>query len=137
MRIALHAFFLILFNALQSTWLTGIEIFNVVPNLALVYIIVISCFCKKVEGSVVGFVFGLILDLLTGRIWGLCALLGMIMGFCVSHFCESMFGQKNIFLTLILVLIGSWIFEFIYYIICFISVENISLKYALIRVVLQ
>ena len=136
MRIALHAFFLILFTALQSTWLNGIEILNVTPNLTLIYIIVVSCFCGRAEGASIGFVFGLMLDLMTGKIWGIYAILGMIMGFSVSNFCERLYGQKNIIFTLVLVLIGSLLFELVYYLICFFSVENISLKYALLWVVL-
>ena len=105
-------------------------------NLTLIYIIVLSCFCGKVEGAAVGFIFGLMLDLITGKIWGLYAILGMIIGFSVSNFCERLYGQKNIVFTLVLVLIGTWLMEFLYYLICFFSVDNISLKYALLRVIL-
>ena len=136
MRIIVHAIFLILFAAVQTTWIHSIELFNVVPNIFLVYIIVASCFCGKLEGAVVGFVFGMLLDMLSGEVWGVYALFGMILGFSVANFCEKLFGQKNVVLTLILSFVCTCFLEFVYYLICYASLENISLKYAFLWVVL-
>lgn len=135
MKIVVHGIFLFLFAVIQSTWISGIELFNVIPNLFVVYVIVVGCFCSRVEGAVVGFSFGMMLDMLSGGIWGLFSLLYMVLGFSTAHFCDRVFGQKNIVLALILVLICSWASEFIYYIISFLSVENMSLKYAIINVI--
>lgn len=136
MRVIVHAVFLILFAAIQTTWIHAIELFNVVPNIFLVYIIVVSCFCGKIEGAVIGFVFGLLLDMLSGEVWGLYALFGMILGFSVANFCEKLFGQKNMVLTLILSFVCTCFLEFVYYLICYTSAENMSLKYAFLWVIL-
>ncbi len=135
MKITVHGIFLIFFAAIQGTWMNSFEFFNVIPNLFLVYAIVIGTFSGRTEAAAVGFAFGMMLDLLSGDIWGLYALLAMIMGFCVSHFCNRILGVKNIFLSLLIVLICSWLLETVYYLISFLSVENINLKYAVLNVV--
>ncbi len=136
MKITVHGIFLILFAAIQGTWMTGLEICDVIPNLFLIYVIIIGTFSGRYEAAAVGFAFGMMLDLVSGDIWGLYALLSMIMGFCVSHFCNRILGVKNVFLTLLIVLVCSWLIETIYYLISFISIENIDFKYAVLDVVL-
>lgn len=136
MKIAIHGVILFIFAAMQATWMNSIEIFDVKPILFLIYVVVISCYAKRKEAAIVGFFSGYILDLLIGKIWGLYALLLMILGFSIANFYERIIGQRNFIMIMVFVFISTCITEFLYYMISFIAVENISLWYALVNVVL-
>ena len=136
MKTTIHGGFLLIFSILQATWLDCIEIFGIKPNLFLVYIIVICCFCGKIEGGAVGFAAGLLLDMLIGRIWGLNAVLGLILGFCMSHFYARVISNNNLLVTLALVLVGTLLYESLYCFIAFLRVENVSFFPSMAKIVL-
>lgn len=136
MKVTIHGVFLLIFSILQATWLDCIEIFGIKPNLFLVYIIVICCFCGRVEGAAVGFAFGFVLDMLIGRTWGANALLGMLLGFFIANFCERVLSDSNFFITLALVLVGSLLYETFYYSVAFLRTENSSFLPQLIKIII-
>ncbi len=136
MKTTIHGVFMLIFSILQATWLECVEISGIKPNLFLVYIIVLASFCGRAEGVAVGFFFGFVLDMLIGRLWGVNALLGMLMGFCIAHFCERVLSDSNFFITLALVLVGSLLYEVFYYAISFLRTENISFFELLIKTII-
>lgn len=133
MKITVHGIIMIIFAAMQATWLNAIEIFSVKPNLFLVYTVVVSCFAGRVEAATVGFAFGLMLDLLSGKIWGLYSLLCMILGFSIASFVDGVGGKRSIVFLLLITFVSSFVLEFIYFLISFTSV---GFKHALISVIL-
>ncbi len=135
MRTTIHGAFLLVFSILQSTWLNSIAVFNVKPNLFVVYLIMICCFCNRVEGATLGFVFGFVLDILIGRFWGMNAVLGMLAGFFIAHVCERVLGNNNILIIVLIVLIGSFVYESIYYFISYLFSENLNFKTAIFRII--
>lgn len=135
MKTTMHGTFLLVFSILQSTWLNSIAIFNVKPNLFLVYVIMICCFCSRIEGATLGFVFGFVLDILIGRFWGMNTVLGMIAGFFIAHLCERVLGNNNILIILLIVLIGSFVYEGIYYFVSYLFSENLNFKTAIFRII--
>lgn len=136
MRTTMHGAFLLVFAILQSTWLNSIAIFGVKPNLFLVYLIMICCFCSRIEGATLGFVFGLVLDILIGRFWGMNAVLGMLAGFFAAYFCERVLRNNNILIIILIVLLGSFVYESIYYFISYLFSENLNIKTAIFRIIL-
>jgi len=136
MKTTIHGVFLLIFSIIQATWLDCIEIFGIKPNLFLIYVIIICCFCEKVEGAALGFAFGFVLDMLVGRFWGVNALLGMLLGFCTASFCVRVLSDSNFFITLALVLVGSFLHEIFYYFIAFLKTENISFFTSLIKIII-
>ncbi len=136
MKTTIHGIFLLIFSILQATWLDCIEIFGIKPNLFLIYILVICCFCGRVEGAAVGFAFGFALDMLVGQVWGINALLGMLLGFCTANFCERVLSESNFFITLALVLVGSLLYETFYYSIAFLRSESSSFFPSLIKTII-
>lgn len=136
MKTTIHGGFLLIFSILQATWLDCIEIFGIKPNLFLVYIIVVCCFCNRLEGGAVGFAAGFVLDMLVGRIWGLNAVLGLILGFCISHFYARIISNSNLLVTLALVLVGTILYESFYSFIAFLRAENVGLLALLTKIVL-
>lgn len=136
MKTTIHGGFLLIFSILQATWLDCIEIFGIKPNLFLVYIIVTCCFCGRIEGGALGFAFGFALDMLVGEIWGLNALLGMLLGFCIAHFYKRIISDSNFFVTVALVLVGSLLYEMFYCFIAFMQNEKVSFIPSLIKIIL-
>ncbi len=136
MKITMHGVFLLLFSILQATWLEYIEIFGVKPNLFLVYIILICCFCEWMEGATLGFVFGFVLDMLIGRFWGLNALLGLILGYSVSRFCEKLLSNNNVLISMAFVFVASLLHEGIYYFVSFLGTDNMRFGATLLRYII-
>lgn len=136
MKIAVHSILLFIFAAIQATWMSSIEIFGVKPILFLIYVVVISCFSKRKEAAIVGFISGYIIDLLIGKIWGLYALLFMILGFSIASFYDRIIGKRNFLTIAVFVFVSTFVTEFLYYLIYFITVNNISFGHALLSVIL-
>lgn len=126
MRALMHGVFLLLFSVLQPTWLDSIEVFSTKPNLFLIYIIVVACFCGRPEGATVGLVFGFVLDMLIGRLWGMNTLLGMLSGFFIAHFCKKVLRNSNFFIAMIFVFVMSLFYEVVYYFTAFLTVDNVQ-----------
>ncbi len=136
MKATIHGGFILLFSILQATWLDSIEVFGVKPNLFLIYVIILCCFCERTEGAAVGFAFGFALDMLIGKIWGLNASLGMILGFCVAHFCEKFLSNNNIFIVLGVVFVASLLHEAVCYLISFLTSEDLNFWLMLVRCII-
>ncbi len=136
MKTTIHGGFLLIFSVLQATWLDCIEIFGIKPNLFLIYIIVVCCFCDRIEGGAVGFVAGFALDMLVGGIWGLNSVIGLLLGFCISHFYARIISNNNLLVTLAFVLAGTLLYESIFCFIAFMRTENVSFFQSLAKIVL-
>lgn len=136
MKFTIHGVFLLIFSIIQSTLLDGIEILNIKPNLFLVYLIIICCFCDKKEGASVGFAFGLILDMMIGRFWGLNAILGLLSGFFLAYFCERVLRKNNVFVTMVIIFFASVIYETTYGLISFVFNGSMNLGTLILRFVL-
>lgn len=136
MKFTIHGVFLLIFSIVQSTWLNGIEILNVKPNLFLVYLIIICCICEKKEGATVGFVFGLVLDVLIGNFLGFNAILGLLSGFFLAYFCERVLRKNNIIVTITMVFFASIVYETIYGLISSVFYGNMHLGLLIVRNIL-
>lgn len=119
MKYAVHCIFLTAFLVLQATWLDSISVFGVIPNLFIVYIAIISCFCSKKEGAITGFFFGIMLDFQIGKVLGLNAVLMMLLGYVTALFCEKVIRKNTALIVMIIVFITSVFYELIYYVVSF------------------
>ena len=134
MKCIFHTVFLLLFAVLQPTWHEKLAFFGIIPNLFLIYLVVVCCFCKRKEGVILGFVFGLVFDLLQGRIIGLSAILMMILAFYITYFFSSVIRNNTIFITLLIVLISVILYELFYYVIVFLG--DLHLRTVFVKVLL-
>ena len=136
MKATMHGGFLLLFSILQATWISHAEILNVKPNLFLIYVFVLAFFCgSKTESAFVGFIFGLTLDIITGRFLGVNAVCGLIFGFFITYFCERVLGNINVFIVLFSVIFLTLLYEIVYYLFSFSIIKNIDLVYAVKKVI--
>jgi rod shape-determining protein MreD len=102
---------LILLNfTLQSTVFSYIELFSVAPNTALIIVVSYAMLRGDVEGALVGFLAGLLIDVFFGGPLGLFALMYAVTGFlCAKPFRD--FIRENYLLPIVLVIAASLALE--------------------------
>lgn len=121
MKATVHGLFLAILLVVQTTWLEAIAVFGVKPNLFIVYIVTLSCFCSKKEGAIVGFFFGIMLDFAACKMIGLNAVLLLLLGFLTADFCEQVIRKNSVWIVMLITLVTSVCYELIYYVISFVG----------------
>jgi rod shape-determining protein MreD len=111
------------------------ELFGVSPNTALIIIVSFAILRYDIEGAMVGFFSGLLQDIMFGKVIGLYALLGLVIGyFCGKPFKD--FYSENYLLPLFLVVGSTLFFEISVYITGFLFRSRLDLFYYLRRIIL-
>ena len=65
---------------LQCTVFNAVAIFGVTPNIVLVLTVIYSFFFEKLDGLVIGVIFGIIQDIFFGQVIGISALIYLLIG---------------------------------------------------------
>jgi len=108
-------YFLLLF--IEKNLLHLISIKNITPDLILIFVIIVSLRENKNKATVIGFLAGLIQDVIATGFWGLSALTKSIVGFWGGFFQQPPKRYNLSFYLVavsILVLVHEIIFGFIY-----------------------
>lgn len=134
MKYIFHIIALLLFSVIQPTWLDYISFLGIKPNLYLVYVIIVSCYCSKTEGAVLGFAAGMALDLLIGKIIGINAVMMMALGFLIAKFCDSVIRKNTLLITILIVAVIVPVYGLLYYIIAFLG--DLNFKSAFVKILL-
>ena len=101
MRVLFYVLWAILLAILQPTMVRGIEVWGIAPNLFLCFVVIIGFFRGKAEAAVCGAVFGLIYDLLVGRMIGVNALIYLYLGLGAGILGTQFFsGEKRLVICL-------------------------------------
>ncbi len=116
-NILFYAIWLFLIAVLQPTLISSIGIFGIAPNLFLVFIVAAAMIKGKKTGAVCGFVYGLVFDLLVGRMIGVNALLYMYAGLFAGLLCERFISGTGCVVAAVLVFAISLVCGTIYYIV--------------------
>lgn len=109
MRYLTYAILIIINFLLQTTLFEHIAIFSIKPNTMIILIVSFAFMRGDLEGSLIGFFSGLLIDSFFGNFLGLNAIIGFFVGF----FAGKMFQEyyKNVmFIPFILVAL----FDFLY-----------------------
>lgn len=115
-------FLLIIANfILQTTFLQYIEIIGVKPNTMVILIVSFSFIRGQLDGAIIGFFGGLLIDIFFGTFLGINAFVGFTTGYLSGIFNDN-FYQKNTIIPFILTLCFTFFYEILFYII------NILLK---------
>lgn len=115
MRIAIISFIILLNFILQSTIFGQAQIFGVLPNTALIIVVLYAMLRDDVEGAIAGFGAGFLYDVFFGQILGVSALLMMLTGFlCGKPFRD--FFKENYIAPVILVGVASVAYETMFYV---------------------
>jgi len=129
---------IILLVAVQKTliWLIALSNYNIAPDLVILMVIYVGIARGHIEGSIIGFLSGLMIDMLSGSFLGLSALSYTVAGFIAGYFCikeREEFLKKYFLVGIVFLcaLIGNSIYFLIFYQGSPISVFNIFLIYVL------
>ncbi|GAB6088062.1 rod shape-determining protein MreD [Alkaliphilus crotonatoxidans] len=95
---------------LQSTLFQYFEIYGVVPNTALILVISLAVYNGKIKGAGIGFVVGLLQDIIFGRMIGLNALVYMLTGYGVGLLNKNVF-KDNLLIPFSLTAVSTVFYE--------------------------
>jgi rod shape-determining protein MreD len=74
---------------LQTTFVTFMSVFNIIPDVMLIWIVYIAITQGQIPATVYGFGIGLTLDLISGQFLGLSALSKTLAGFLAGYFYQE------------------------------------------------
>ncbi len=111
-QIVIYSFYLLLITVIQFTlsgWLIPVSL---MPDLALVFVIICGSFYGGDEGMIIGIIAGFLRDMLAGRVLGLGMLLLMLAGLAASGLFIKWF-RRNAIVVLLQVSVISLFYEMI------------------------
>ncbi len=103
---------------LQTTVFQWFPLAGVTPNLLLILTVSIGFMRGRTEGLFIGFICGLLIDVCYGDLIGICALIYLIIGY-LSGYANKVFIEEELFIPLLLVGVGEFIYFFLYYVLEF------------------
>ncbi|WP_250277683.1 rod shape-determining protein MreD [[Clostridium] colinum] len=107
---------LILINfILQTTLFNYIEIIGVKPNTMVILIVSFAFMRGEIEGGIIGFLSGLLIDSYFGQVLGLNAFIGLIIGFLCGKIFNEFYKDSILipfFLTLFFNIFHGFLFFF-------------------------
>jgi len=135
MRIISVALIIFISFILQSTVFQYIDLFGIRPNTALIIAVAFALLRTDIEGAVIGFLSGLLQDLVFGRVIGLNALLYMCIGaLCAKPFKD--FYRENYFLPIFLVAVATIFYELSIFSATFLFRGRLDMLYYLQRIII-
>lgn len=111
MRFVILTISVILLTAVQSTWLAGMNLPGLVkPDMILVLVIGYGLYHGYYKGAFFGLIAGFFMDILSGGIIGIGALVKMAAGFTAGLLEKTIF-KDNLLVPALAVFLGTIIFE--------------------------
>ncbi len=124
--VSLTTFFItIALIVLQISLLNNLPLFNVIANIGIVFIILISIKSNENIGGAVGILFGVLVDLFYGMTFGKHVLLYFLVGYGCGKLKRKIDIDNNLS-VLVLVIITTSIYEFINMILIFLQFKQVS-----------
>ena len=135
MRVLIFSIIIIFNFLLSTTWLQGIAIGGIMPNIALIILVCYALLRDDIEGAIMGFFMGLLADMLFGNIIGVSTLLMTLLGyFAAKPFRE--FFKENYIAPLLLVGASTLAYEFLYYVVNFLLLGRTDFWRYLVTIIL-
>jgi len=125
-------FFIVL---IQSTILDYIKVYNVKPNLMLIFVICIALLRGNVEGAVSGFLSGLFLDSICGKLLGLYSLLGLYLGLIIGSVNKRIY-RENFLVIIFFTFISTIVYEWVVYFFSVSSKTQAEMLFSLTNIIL-
>lgn len=97
----------------QTTTLPYLAIFGVVPNTALVLVVVIAIFRGKYYGILFGLAIGIVQDILFGTVIGINGFIYSMIGFSIGMI-QNILNTENIIVPLVFSGISTIVYNFSY-----------------------
>lgn len=134
-RILIYTFVILIIVLLQSTILDYIKIYYIKPNLIIVFIVSVALLRGNIEGSIIGFFMGFCWDILSGKVLGFYALLGLYLGLIIGSVNKRLY-RENFLVVIFFTFISSVAFEMAAYFLSTFFKEKVNLYYSFRNIVL-
>jgi rod shape-determining protein MreD len=99
---------------LQTTLLDYIKVYNVKPNLLLVFIVSAALLRGRLEGALIGVAAGFLMDVFSGGMFGVCMLAGLYAGFANGSVNFRLY-KENYMVVIFFTFVTTVIFEIFVY----------------------
>lgn len=119
----------------ENTIFSRLEILGIVPNLSLIYIVLVALIRGRKLGSLLGLFLGLLRDILFSPALGPNALVYFFIGYIVGML-ETKLSKDNIIVPLFLVGVSTVFYNIFYALIMFFLKQNISVHYIIKNIIL-
>ncbi|MBR3645012.1 MAG: rod shape-determining protein MreD [Lachnospiraceae bacterium] len=113
---------------LQNTFSLYMRSFSIIPNFLIILTCIFGYMNGKTEGMFIGFVAGLLVDILAADVIGMNALLYLYVGYFSGIF-NRLFYSDMIWLPLSIIGIGDFIYNFGYYVIRFVLRNKLDVTF--------
>ncbi|HEX9062262.1 MAG TPA: rod shape-determining protein MreD [Clostridia bacterium] len=120
---------------IQSTLLHNAMIYNVMPNLYIIFIVSVALLKGNREGAVIGFFCGLAQDFAAGKVIGFYALLGMYLGLITGSVNRRLY-RENVLVGIMFTFASTFFYEGLVYFLNVFMRYRIDMLYALKTVIL-
>lgn len=120
---------------LQSTLFSALALGGVTPNILIILTATIGFMRGQKEGMAVGFISGLMLDVLFGDILGFYALVYLLIGY-LNGFFASIFYPEDIKLPMVLISSSELIYCILVYIFRFLIQGKLNFGYYFLHIIL-
>lgn len=108
---------------------------HIIPNFMLILVVSIALMRGQVEGMMVGFFGGLLLDIFSGGAIGVYALLYTVMGYLNGYF-NKLFYHGNVLLPMGLVIVNCTAYNFVIYITMFLLRKRLNILFYIRRIII-
>ncbi len=120
---------------IQSTMIRILPMGGVAPNLLIILTSSFGFMRGKKEGMFIGFISGLIIDILFGKIIGFYALIYLVIGY-LNGFFASIFYPEDIKLPMVLITSSELVYCFLIYVFRFLIQGKLRFGYYFVHVIL-
>lgn len=134
-KIIVFAIYIFCVALLQSTLFDYTKVYNIKPNLFIIIIVSIALLRGNVEGAAVGFFAGLVQDLISGRIIGIYAIIGLYTGFIMGSVNKRLY-RENVLISIFFTFIATIVYEAAVYLTIVLSGINSDFLYAVRMIIL-
>lgn len=122
----LYIFLIVIVNIiLQITLYNFVKIYDIVPNIALILIVLFSLTTNEYMGGLIGLLTGLLYDILVMDIIGINTLIYFVVGVTLGHFSEEI-NKENKFLYVLITAIASVFYHLVTAMVMFFLRMNVS-----------
>lgn len=127
--------FLFIFLVLQNTLFSAISLGGIAPDLIMILTVSYGFMLGRKSGLFIGFFGGFVLDLFFGVVLGFYALCYMFVGYIVGQFHEPFF-KEDIRLPLIMVAVGEFGYNVLFYFIQFLLRGRFRLPFYFVHIMI-
>lgn len=120
---------------IQSTMIRILPMGGVAPNLLIILTSSFGFMRGKKDGMFIGFISGLIIDILFGKIFGFYALIYMVIGY-LNGFFASIFYPEDVKLPMVLITSSELVYCFMIYVFRFLIQGKLRFGYYFVHVIL-